>query len=81
MNLTCKRMFYFFSAAWENVLSDVHPKNVQILRTCHHHDEQPSQGTKPRIDEEQIRTKHTPHMKTQTHKQRTATEEQLWNVK
>ena len=39
----------------------------------------PSRGTKRR-DEKQIMRKQTPHMKTQTHKQRTATEEPSWTV-
>ena len=41
----------------------------------------PSHQTKSRRDEEQIITKQTPHMKPQTHRQRsTATEEPPWKV-
>ena len=37
---------------------------------CHNHKAQGSRGTKRRREEEQIKTKQTPYMKPQMHKQR-----------
>ena len=50
-------------------------------RKCHNNGPQSSLATKRRTDEEQIKIKQTPHMKTPTHEQRrTATEEPHRNV-
>ena len=40
---------------------------VKIFRKCHHHKDQPAQGSKRMRDEKQIRKQQTPHMKPQTH--------------
>ena len=39
-------------------------------KKCHKHEAQPSQGSKRRKEEEQIRTKQSPHQKPQMHKKK-----------